>query len=254
MAIIKNYRKYINSIFDDDPTEAVGINGFKAFVRIKEKYSYESAVPNTYLEDGSFINEHIIRQPKILTIEGNVSDIYLQQSTAINQARRLEEGIGTISQYLPNRTTAQANKIAGIVASVSNAVDAVDAAINNATHLSEYLGLTNKTQVSNGQKFIDDMNSLYASDDLISIDMPYKTFENMKITLLEVSKTNEDKAINFTLEAQEVRYTDTISVEVAPKPSSELEGSTEGVTDKGVQEGEDPEQSSISTFANWFTR
>jgi len=242
MAIIRNY---INSIFDNDPKEAVGIDGFESFVRIKEKYSYENNVPTTYLEDGSYINDHIIRQPITIAIEGNVSDIYLKPSTPINLFRRAESEIGTISQYLPNRTTAQTNKVLSIISDVTNAVDEIDAIIDKGASLSKYIGLIGKG-ISNGQKFIDNMQSIYNTDRLVQIDMPYKTFKNMRITMLEINKDNENNAIDYVLEAQEVKFADTITAEVSPVPAMALKGSTEGITEKGLQEGVKVSQSTLS--------
>ena len=245
-------RSELQGMFKNDPLEEVGINGYKAFVRVNQKYSYESLVPSTALEDGSFIGDHIIRRPLTLSIEGNVSDTYLEEYIPINLARRAETILGSFSQYLPNRTAVQLNKISGILASVSNATEVIDDVINKGSQISDYIGLTQKKGTLSQKSFVDYMRFLYGGDQLIYIDMPYKTFRNMRITLLEITKDNESESINFMLEAQEVIFARTVLIKVAPSPALELEGSTESAVDKGIQEGVESSESALYTMKNKF--
>jgi len=78
-------RDYINGQFENDGKdgEEVGIGGFTAFAQISEKFSRSAKVPTTFLEDGSHVNDHIIREPLTVSIEGNVSDVYAQPSAPV---------------------------------------------------------------------------------------------------------------------------------------------------------------------------
>jgi len=64
--------------------------------------------------------------------------------------------------------------------------------------------------------------------------------------MLEINKDNENNAIDYVLEAQEVKFADTITAEVSPVPAMALKGSTEGITEKGLQEGVKVSQSTLS--------
>ena len=71
-------RDYINGQFENDGKdgEEVGIGGFTAFAQVSEKFKSSASVPVTYLENGTHVNDHIIREPKTISIEGNVSDLF----------------------------------------------------------------------------------------------------------------------------------------------------------------------------------
>jgi len=64
-------RDYINGQYEHDGKdgEEVGIGGFTAFAQIREKFKRSASVPVTYLENGTHVNDHIIREPKTISIE-----------------------------------------------------------------------------------------------------------------------------------------------------------------------------------------
>ncbi len=85
------------------------------------------------------------------------------------------------------------------------------------------------------------MKGLQASDKRIKISSSLGSFANMYITSLEVTRDNQNRAISFNLEAQEIRTADTFSMatSAAQNASIATAGQTDGVTDKGTQEGEE---------------
>jgi hypothetical protein len=98
------------------------------------------------------------------------------------------------------------------------------------------------------------MKGLQASDKRIKISSSLGSFANMYITSLEVTRDNQNRAINFTLEAQEIRTAGTffIATKTAKNASAATDGQTDGETDKGAQEGEDVEQSLLSSTLERF--
>lgn len=246
MAII---RDYIDGQFGNDETEEVGIGGFVTFARVSERFTRTAEVPTTFLEDGSHINDHIIRNPLTLSIEGNVSDVFLRPSPAIEAVRRAQVEVGNITQFAPARTQSQVSKISGIVNDVTSAIDQVDAIIDAGQQAAGFLGLIDSEARSNQEAFIDTIESIYESESLIAIDMPFRTYERMAITSIEVTRDNQQKALSFSIEATQFRFAQTIFTQgPAPNPASGTNGQTDGETDKGVQEGAEPDQS----FANYL--
>jgi ribosomal protein L12E/L44/L45/RPP1/RPP2 len=76
----------------------------------------------------------------------------------------------------------------------------------------------------------------------------------MYITSLEVTRDNQNRAINFTLEAQEIRTAGTffIATKTAKNASAATDGQTDGETDKGAQEGEEVEESLSTNLGQMF--
>jgi len=249
-------RDYINGQFENDGKdgEEVGIGGFTAFAQISEKFKRSASVPVTYLEDGSHINDHIIREPITLSIEGNVSDLFVLPSEPVAVLQEHQAQIGNITQYAPARTQAQLSRVSGLVNDFTSAMDKADALISSARGAAKYLGNQDKETTSNIESFLAAMKGLQASDKRIKISSSLGSFANMYITSLEVTRDNQNRAINFTLEAQEIRTAGTffIATKTAKNASAATDGQTDGETDKGAQEGEEVEESLATNFGQLF--
>lgn len=235
---------YINGQFEDRVDnkggEEVGIGGFTAFAQVSEKFKRSASVPVTYLETGSHVNDHIIRAPKTITIEGNVSDLFVLPSVSVGILQKAQAEVGNITQYAPARTQAQLSRVSGIINDFTSAMDKADALISAAQGAAKYLGMQDTKAQSNIKEFLEKMAGLQASGNLIKISTSFGAFTNMCITSLEVTRDNQNRAMNFTLEAQEIRTADTffIAIKTAKNASAATDGQTEGEADKGTQEGE----------------
>jgi len=233
-------RQFLDGQFRDLLQGDIGIGGFTAFARVSERLRRTSNVPTTFLEDGTFVTDHIIRDPLILVIEGNVSDIYLPPSAINRTVAEAQEILGVISQYLPERTAAQAEVVSSLLNSVVDQIDRIDSAVESGLQMVGLLGLTGGAAFNNSETFLSQMEAHYYGDYLISIDMPYRRYENMRITSLEIERDNQENALSFRIEATQLRFAETIfsTVAIAPAPSEGLDGQTENVSDKSVQSGE----------------
>lgn len=246
-------RDYIDGMFGNDEQDAVGIGGFTTFAKIRENVSRTRQVPTTYLEDGSFVGDHIIRDPVSLSIKGQVSEIYLEPSALLEQIRTIEASVGAVAQYAPTRTRAQLSKISSLVGSAQSMADKADKVVSDAQRIGKLVGLIDKGK-SNIETFIDEMEGFFYSDTLISIDAPFRTYENMSITFFSHERNAETESLSFNIEAQEVRLAETLFIETAAKnPASGTDGQTKGASDKGTQSGEPVDQSFASSmFERWF--
>jgi len=249
MAVI---RDFIDGQFKDDEKEPVGIGGFTTTARVREVVRKSREVPTTFLEDGSHINDHIIRNPLTLSIEGSVSDVFQLPSPAIAALQEAQAQAGNITQYAPARTQAQVSRVSGLVADLTGAIDRVDAIIASGQQAAEFLGFTGEEGKTNIEKFIDFIDGVHASDALIQIDMPFRTYRNMAITSVDYERNNQTDSLSFNIEAQQFRFADTIFVEVgaAANPSAANNGQQAGESDKGAQEGEDVPESLLNQTLN----
>ena len=248
-------RDYINGQFENDKDgEEVGIGGFTAFAQISGKFKRSASVPVTYLEDGSHVNDHIIREPITLSIEGNVSDLFVLPSEPVAILQEHQAQIGNITQYAPARTQAQLSRVSGLVNDFTSAMDKADALISASQGAAKYLGNQDTETTSNIESFLAAMKGLQASDKRIKISSSLGSFANMYITSLEVTRDNQNRAINFTLEAQEIRTADTFSMATSAAQNAAIAtaGQTDGETDNGTQEGEEVEESLATNFGQLF--
>jgi len=158
-------RDYINGQFENGKDgEEVGIGGFTAFAQISEKFKRSASVPVTYLENGTHISDHIIREPITLSIEGNVSDLFVLPSEPVAILQEHQAQIGNITQYAPARTQAQLSRVSGLVNDFVSAMDKADALISASQGAAKYLGNQDTETTSNIESFLAAMKGLQASD------------------------------------------------------------------------------------------
>lgn len=247
--------KFLAGQFQNDEEEEVGIGGFVTAARLRERMARTRQVPTTYLEDGTAVSDHIIRDPLTISIEGEVSDVFVRPNPILERIREAQAQVGAVALYAPARTQSQLSRVSGLVGDVSGLINQVDQALATAQNFGDYIGVTEGDGAkTNIEKFIDYMEGLHASDSLIKIDAPFRTYKNMAITLFNWERDNTTNSVSFSIEAQEFRFVETIFVEVsaAPNPAPGTNGQTQAEADKGAQEGEDVPQSFLDAQLERF--
>lgn len=228
--------------------EEVGIGGFTLLAIVRQSFSLTSRAPTSYLEDGEYANDHIVNDPLILTIEGEVSDIHIRRNPALELQRRVSAQIGAITKYLPLRTQSQIGKIEALINDAADAARKINAAIEDGRNAWDFFG--NKDSQSKGiqEQFIDFIESVFYGKQLINIDMPYRTHKNMSISI-SVDSDNITNSTSFVITAKRLRFAETELAELTdffPAASIGLGGQEQGEKDKGAQTGEKQEESLLS--------
>lgn len=241
---------FLNARIGQESDTKVGIGGFTMFARVRNRYSYTSEVPTTYLEDGSSVEDHIILNPITLSIEGDVSDVYVSPEDAVPPAPVVPSFAGRITAFLPSRTQSQIQKANGILTDVRNAISAADEILDAGAQVLSLLGSGSSAGKSVQESFIDTMESLHFGRQLVDIEMPFRTFKNMRVQC-EISTDNQSKKITFKIDATEVRIADQALSSIGSlivNPSPEIDGQGQEQADKGVQEGTSQPSSFLNTI------
>lgn len=247
MAIIQDY---IDRQLPTTPKEEIGIGGFTALVRMRERYALTAEIPATPVENGAVVHDHVILKPVVITIEGNVSDVYKKPSETIRQFQRVQAEIGNVtSQYAPERTQTQLSKISALANDAADAVRRIDNLIATGDQIANLFGNRDTDTKGNRETFIDTMEAYYYAGTPISIDMPYRRFDMMIITSFVVSYDNEIDATGFSLEVQKLTLAE-LEYSKLKTPAAGLNGQTKGIADKGAQAGKPVSSSIIYSVLN----
>lgn len=241
---------YLNRQIEPE-REAVGVDGFKLFARLRETTSYKSRAPVTYLENGSPVQDHIINEPRTITIEGDVGDVYIEKTPIERGVNRVNEVIGQAAEYLPGRTTSQIQKLNGAVNTFRDKIRQIDRAIETGQQL---LGDEQEDDTPQ-EKFIAAMEKAHDSKRLVTIQMAHKTMDMMRITDLSIVKDATGNALRFTLSAIKIRMAEPIYIlnsEYKKNPAGSVEDQVGGQKDKGSQSGEEPERSLLDRVIGLF--
>lgn len=249
MAIVNDYlNTKLGRTLNVNDNEQIGIAGFNLDVRVRESTRMESSAPTKVLEDGSFANDHIIVNPVILQIDGEVSDIHLAPSVAQNIQRRVARRVGVVSRYLPAFTNSQLNRVQTIANDVLDVTRKIDDVIEDGESFFDLFGDKSESTAIT-QKFFDTMDKLRLAKALVKIQMPDKLYENMAITSLTINRDNQFEPLTYSLTAQEVRFA-AIEFEAVDRykanPSTSLGGQTDEPTNKGVNKGKEVDESLLS--------
>lgn len=234
-----NITDYLNRRYDDTPKQRIGIGGFTALAIVEDKTTRTADIPATPVEDGSFVNDHVIINPVRLSIQGNVSDVYVESSPILDDLKRSQATVGAVTQYLPERTAAQTQQVNAIANDIADAIRAADAVLAAGQQVVRFFGNQDQGSKTNQEQFMDAMDSLYYGKQLISIDTKYRRYNNMVITSLEIRRDNQSNSTNFSIEATEFRFASTTFAELvaAPAPSEGTGGQLDAEAAKGTQEG-----------------
>lgn len=224
--------------------EEVGIGGFVMFAAVRKGYEVTTDITDHFIEDGSAVNDHIRNLPITLQIEGVVGDIYLKPSPLFEPARELLGELGAVTQYLPESTPTQIAKKAALATSVTDKIRRVDSVIKSGLQFAEFLGVRDREKPI-GEQFIEQMSETIFQKRTISVDMPYRVFENMAIQLFRPEWDNEGNAINFELHCKQLRFAETETSQLFDDASTGLDGREQSLVEKGLQTGQKIESSAL---------
>jgi len=240
MGIVKDFlNSNIPSLTKVDDKQNVGIGGFTAFVATSRVKNLTSTSPNVTLEDGSTISDTIFLNPIEFSIEGEVADVNLKTPTD-DVFRSARQAIGVITPYLPERSATQINKINNIITDATTVIDQADDLIQRGSQLYDLFG--DKTDSKPLQEqFLDYLEKIWKSKSLITIEFPYRTYENVRIEDFQSTETNADRRILFSITCKQIRLAELAFAQVqqiAPNPVDAVKGQVSDVVDKGVTQGE----------------
>lgn len=230
----------INRTRSSYPTQEIGIAGFTLFARVSERVSLTADNPMFYVEDGTPLNDHRIQKPEIVSISGTVGDVYRSPSTVQNSTRNLFNDLGIITQYAPQLTQSQLLSVAQVADQAVDQIESYENAIIRGQSFNSIFGNQDVNSKPLGEQFVDAIENIHYSNQLISINMPYRVYKNMSITSVSIERDNTTNAINFSLEATKIRVADLNFVEVEKivrKPAKAIKAQGDKLKEKGRQEG-----------------
>ena len=191
--------KYLKS----DDKESIGIGGYIAGVRIKEDMTYTSTVTTNTVEDGASINDHIINNPIILNIEGEIGDVEKIPDPILQAYKKIPKNVGVIAKYLPKKTQGQISKLNSTVLKANDILNKVDSIIDDGMQI--YRIFKPLSTIPEQQMFFNVFEGIYNTKQLIDVEMPFKTYRNMALISLTIGKEGGNY-LSYKMTFQEVRF------------------------------------------------
>jgi len=225
--------------------QEIGIGNFTAFVKTRYGYSKSSSAATTPLEDGSFATDHIILNPLKLQIEGEVAGVFVKSNPVIKGFIRDIALAAIPGKYLPSWTQTQLSRVKGMAVQSVDVVKKIDGVWGDTDQIYNMFGNKSVNKLAQ-ESFLDELDKLMDSKQVIQIEMPFRVFADMVITDFQVTYDNIlDQAISFKISAQQIRIVKTVYRDAR---SLYKKGSarTAGKENKGVNKTKSVETSFLS--------
>lgn len=237
--------KYIKS----DDKELIGIAGYVAGVRIKEDTTYTANVTTNIVEDGAEINDHIINNPIIINIEGEIGDVEKKADPLIQAYKKALKNVGVVTKYLPKRTQGQISKINSTVLKINDLLNKVDSIIDDGLQIYNlFKPLETKSE---RDKFFEHFEKIYNTKQISDIEMSYKVYRNMALISFTITKDGDGNYLGYKMTFQEVRFAKLVvesSGKYIKKSSKSTKNQTSKKTNKGVQNTDKPSDAKKSSL------
>lgn len=272
MPIINDYlkRKYPEQVkYNKSDVE---IAGFAKLIRVTETIKSTSTVATAQLENGATVADHVLFEPTIITITGNVADIHVAGDASSDVISSVREKIANVDQFIPSRTATQISKISGIVTDILNTEALIESAVRRNSEILSDIGVSDSlldklTLAGAGKNQIEFLNTMEAvkqeqatnsSAPPLSLNVGGRTYENMIITDLEVNFDNVEVALEFSMQFTQVYFADTRIEEFEGVAKNPDEGSKDSVSkeeEKGSQVSEEvPEEQAPSWLVQFLNK
>jgi len=229
------------------PQENLGIAGYVFDITKRYEVSLQSTITEHYIEDNSFIQDHISNQPATVTVNGFVGEIAVQKKNILNKVADITQKLTVIQQY--------ASRGISTVKRLTNAYE--NGTINNTTSFLKYASKNTKDIYSLYKDFNSGLtkqgrafqffSAMRDARQLVSIETPWKFYQNMIIQTLTATR-DEDKALitDFSITFKEVRFA-TLNITQISKEEYQARAGNQASEEqaKGEQAGEEVSDKSV---------
>ena len=237
---------------------ASGLEGWLFDIPQEETLKLSKDITDHYTEDGSFLNDHRVIQPKTITLRGLVGELvdFYKDNSVIGKVEgftgALTNRLSTIEAYSYGYLSPQALQTARqITAKAQYAVAQVKALQQRSESVIGFFREQGETKTKQQQAY-DKLSALYKTDQLLTIETPWTPMENMMIQELSFAQREDSKdesEITITLKEIRIAAVITTSFDADLFPTrTEIQQAPQ--SDNGIQEGQVSNTSIAKSITN----
>ncbi len=194
------------------PYTARGIGGFVFSISDDDRVELRAEVTDYVVEDNSTKQDHIALKPVQLTLRGFVGELEnIVDNSPNGVVGVLAQRLTAVSNYLPlfspGALQAQSKALA---AGQTSIIDSLDAYVKKTQNLATSLGVTLPGQTKQEQAF-SNLFSMWASRQVMTVETPWKYFDNMVITSVVAEQDGKTRQISdISVSLKQMRFAGTI--------------------------------------------
>ncbi|EEC2775957.1 DUF2280 domain-containing protein [Salmonella enterica] len=240
-------KSYRLRVLDRMATKTEGMKNFTLTAQLIEQAAKEV---------GSNASDDIINGPLTIKISGVVADIYVDAKPNSSFSLMPDYSkYGEVLEFIPAKTQQQLQKMNEIA-------DMAEQQILKAKRLldkgSDLFGLVGNPVAGSAkgvrEQFLDFIEAVYYGKQLISVEVDYRTHENMALSGLTISTDNQTMETKFEAVFTKISFTQLTTTPIEQyfkSPSVAAKSKTAGVANKGAQTPADNSRISGQSKSVW---
>jgi hypothetical protein len=188
-----------------------GIGGWMFDIPTGESLELDSDVTDHYVESGSFVTDHAVLKPIIITLKGYKGELIYtapKKNTLTGILNNATSLLGAVPAYFGPLTPGAATKITTIANQASYVASQAQAIAKRGSNLVKYFSGEDNTANLQQKAFIE-LQALWNSKQIMTVQTPWGFYKNM---IIQHVTPKQDESSNdytdFTVTLKEMRFTD----------------------------------------------
>lgn len=252
------------------PKSARGISGWLFDLPLEENLELSSDITDHFTEDQSFIQDHVVRQPRRITLRGEIAELVFSPSGARSQAEadaggfdpagtleQIQNRLGTVEAYIGDRLPGAVQASRRVVNTAQEVEAFYSRNMNRAQNVvgffqdddpdPDFPGPTTQN-TTRQRRLYNDLKALWMRNEVVTVMTPWEYFDSMLIEQISAQQDEDTTQISeITITLKEYRAATVASrtdfnEDVLP-PREEIQG--EEPEDGGTVQGEEQDDRSL---------
>lgn len=191
------------------PKSVKGIAGFLFDIPDNDTISLDWDITDHYTESNSFLNDHKVKKPIIITLSGFVGELVFRAPQGVEGAiQAISNRLETVEAYLGDATPGAVQEAQRVVQQAQSAISAINQTLDKAQNIIGFFDGEGPEETFQ-QKAFQVLNSL-GDEVILEVQTPWQFFDDMTIQSVSFTQdgtTNQITDISVTL--KQIRISET---------------------------------------------
>ena len=176
------------------PKDVKGISGFLFDIEDTSTLSLDWDVTDHYTESNSFLNDHKVKKPIVITLSGFVGELVFRSPSGVEGVlQSISNRLESVEAYLGEYTPGAVQEIQRVTQQAESAVSAINQTLDKAQNIIGFFD-GEGSEESAQQKAFEQLSSL-GDEVLLSVQTPWRFFDDMTIIALSFTQGGESNQI-----------------------------------------------------------
>jgi len=194
------------------PKENWGIEGFIFDIVDNESLSIEYDITDHFTENNSYLNDHIVKKPIIITLSGFIGELVFRSPGGVEGAiQEISNRLESVEAYLGDQTPGAVQEVQRVTQQVQSAVSAINQTLDKAQNIIGFFEGEGPEETLQ-QKAFKKLSAL-GNRTQLEVQTPWDFFNNMVIQTLSFTQggeSNQITDISVTLKQLRVSGTEVV--------------------------------------------